>query len=75
MAAQDGRALQEVDPHIAQLLERQILGEDRRAMPCGCIMKIRDEVRGVRYFGFPAVICEEHLRNGCPHINAKVPDE
>lgn len=61
---------------IAELLEQQILGEDRRAMSCGCVMRINEyaDRNGACYFAFPDVRCEAH-RKSCPYVNAKVPNE
>lgn len=63
---------------VALALEQQILGPLRRAMPCGCVMRVVHRIdvstrpyKNYSNLGFPVLRCDEHATN-CPYINQRL---
>lgn len=65
----------------AQALHDSIIGPNRKAMPCGCVMYVTNKLNmesilpgypvTYRVIGFPWVRCVEHTTN-CPYINKRL---
>lgn len=61
---------------VAHKLEKAILGSHRKAMPCGCVLAVLQQVdlsngqtRVRDVLSFSHHRCEAHRTNGCPYIN------
>lgn len=65
------RWCQMTDDELARHVEQEVLGEWVRALPCGCVMELRQFNSGT-FYGHVLHLCGEH-KNGNPYVNARVP--
>lgn len=61
---------------LALELHDSILGEARRAMPCGCVMRIANMLqvdvrpyKPYRELSYPSTCCAQHDQVNCPYIH------